>query len=79
MIIKHFQEKCLKLICDTAISQTADFLDITFDLKDKTYRHYKKPNDIISYVSCKSHHPLNILERLPNMINNRIEKHCSTK
>ena len=79
LIFKIFQEKGLRLTCDSDIYQRTNFLDITFDLGDKTYRPYKKPNDIICYVSSQSNHPPNILKMLPSMINNRIEKLCSTE
>ena len=34
-----------------------DFLNVTFNLDNKTYRPYKKPNDKLIYIDVSSSHP----------------------
>ena len=46
-----------------------DFLDVTFNLINETFRPYKKPNNNLSYINVFSNHPPNIIKRLPNSIN----------
>ena len=36
----------------------ADFLDVTLDLSDGTYKPYRKPNDTPVYINAASNHPL---------------------
>ena len=58
---------------------TVNFLDVTFDLKDNSYKPYKKPNDKPLYVHVKSNHPPNVLKEIPKSINNRLRKISSNK
>ena len=37
--------------------QTVNFLDVTLDLKNGTYRPFSKPGNIPLYVNSKSNHP----------------------
>ena len=48
-----------------------DFLDITFNLNNGTYRPYKKPNDLLLYINKSSNHPPQIINQLPKIINER--------
>ena len=34
-----------------------DFLDVTFNLENNTYRPYKKTNDKLIYIDASSNHP----------------------
>ena len=34
-----------------------NFLDVTFNLANGTYRHFEKPNDSLLYISTSSKHP----------------------
>ena len=36
-----------------------NYLDVTFNLNDGTYRHYKKPDNIIQYIHVEYNHPPN--------------------
>ena len=49
-----------------------DYLDVTFNLNDGTYRPYRKPNDETTYVHRESNHAPTIIKKLPSMIENRI-------
>ena len=49
-----------------------DFLDVTLDLRNNSYRPYRKPNSSISYVHRGSNHPPHVIKALPSMIRNRL-------
>ena len=51
-----------------------NFLDITFDLTNGTYKPYRKPNDEPLYINRLSNHPPSIIRQLPSSINKRINK-----
>ena len=52
--------------------KVVDYLDITFNLNNGTYRPYNKPNNNTRYVHVQSNHPPNIIEQIPKSISNRI-------
>ena len=56
-----------------------NFLDITLNLNDSTYKPYNKPNSTPIYVHAQSNHPPNIIKRIPSMISERINKISSNK
>ena len=56
-----------------------DYLDITLNLNDGTYKPYRKPNDETLYIHTKSNHPPNIIKQVPISIENRIRNLSSNK
>ena len=44
-----------------------NYLDVTLNLKDGTFRPYHKPDDQIQYMHTESNHPpsLNIIKHIP--------------
>jgi hypothetical protein len=56
-----------------------DYLDVTFNLNDGTYKPYRKPNDETMYVNANSNHPPNILKQLPISIEDRLRNLSSNK
>ena len=44
--------------------KVVDFLDITFNLKDGTYKSYHKPDNKITYINVQSNHLPNIIKQL---------------
>ena len=56
-----------------------DFLDITFNLNNGTYRPYKKPNDLLLYINKSSNHPPQIINQLPKIINERLSRNSSNE
>ena len=56
-----------------------NFLDITFDLNQGTYKPFSKPNNDIMYINTKSNHPPNIIKYIPSMISDRISKISSNE
>ena len=77
-LVRSFAEENLKITVEKGMIQT-DFLDVTFDLGNKTYRPYKKPNDVLMYVDPRSNHPQNIIKSIPKMIEKRISSLSSTE
>ena len=37
--------------------KNVDFLDITVSINNGTYRPYKNPNNLLSYINKSSNHP----------------------
>ena len=56
-----------------------NFLDITLDLKNQTYKPYIKPGNTILYVNKDSNHPPSILKNIPMSINKRLCEISSSK
>ena len=49
-----------------------DFLDVTFNLENNTYRPYKKPNDKLIYTDVSSNHPPQNKKQLTKIISDRL-------
>ena len=70
-IVRIFKDCGLKITVKT--NQTSvDFLDVRFDLKENTYKPYRKPNNNPIYINKQSNHPPNIIKQLPTSIEKRI-------
>ena len=54
-----------------------DFLDITFNLSNGTYKPYRKPNDNLLYVNTSSNHLPQIIKQLPTSTAKRLSKNSS--
>ena len=67
-IIKIFKDIAFAIDVETNL-KIVDFLDNTFNLNNGTYRPYKKPNDLLSYINKSSNHPPQIIDQLPKIIN----------
>ena len=76
--IKIFKENHfnLEIRCNLKI---VDYLDVTFNLNDGSYRPYRKPNDELMYVHRESNHPPNITKQLPLSIEARLRTLSSSK
>ena len=68
-----FARHGLKITATTNI-KVVNFLDITFDLTNGTYKPYRKPNDEPLYINNLSNHPPSVVQQLPASINKRINK-----
>ena len=77
-IIQEFGKLNLKITITTN-KKIVNFLDITFNLSDGTYKPYKKPNDDIVYINARSNHPPNIIKQLPHNISKRISDVSSNR
>ena len=56
----------------TANQNEVDFLDITINMKNATFKPFIKPNDKPEYVNKLSNHPPQILKNIPIGINKRL-------
>ena len=76
--IKIFKENHfnLEIRCNLKI---VDYLDVTFNLNDGSYRPYHKPNDELMYVHQESNHPPAITKQLPLSIQARLRSLSSSK
>ena len=77
-IIEIFKNAGFKVEIKTNL-HIVDFLDVTFNLLDGTYKPYKKPNDQLLYVSTSSNHPPQIIKQLPTSISNCLSNNSSNK
>ena len=77
-ITKLFKEMGLNLPIQTNL-KIANFLDVTFNLLDGTYKPYKKPNDNPLYINISSNHPSNIIKQIPTIISKRISEISSSE
>ena len=77
-IKKVFKEKMLDVIieCNTKI---VNYLDVTFNLNDGTYKPSKKPNDETKYIHVDSDHPASIIKQIPKSIATRLSSLSSSK
>ena len=57
----------------------ANFLDVTFNQKNGSYRPYKKRNDQLKKINVLSNHPPQILKQLTTTISDRLSRNSSNK
>ena len=62
--------------CNTKI---VNYLDVTFNLNDGTYKPYKKPNNETKYIPVDSGHPQSIIKQIPKSIATRLSLLLSSK
>ena len=56
-----------------------NFLDVTLNLNDNSYKPFSKTNAIPTYINFSSNHPTSIVKQIPNAINIRINRLSSSK
>ena len=73
-----FREKKLKITiwCNLKI---VDYLDVTFNLTDSSYRPFNKTNNEINYIHKQSNHPPSIIKQLPLSAERRLSKLSSNE
>ena len=52
--------------------KTVNYLDVTLNLENSTYRPYQKENNQIKYINTESNHPPSIIKQLPLSIESRL-------
>ena len=77
-IIKTLKDIGFAIDLETNL-KIVDFLDITFNLNNGTYRPYKKSNDLSFYINKSSNHSSQIINQLPKIINKRSFKNSSNE
>ena len=55
-----------------ANKKEVNFLDVTLNLENDTFRPFTKPNDIPNYVHRMSNHPGNVTKNIPASVNRRL-------
>ena len=75
-IISIFKNIEFKIEVVTNLTEV-DFLDVTFNLENNTYRPYKKPNDKLIYIDVSSNHPPQIKKQLTKIISDRLSRNSS--
>ena len=73
-----FRDEGLKITVETN-QYVVNYLDVTLNLKDHTYRPFLKPNNIIKYVHRNSNHPPSITKNIPASINRRLSNISSNE
>ena len=51
-----------------------DFLDVTLNLDNDTFKPFSKSNSSPTYINIDSNHPRSILKKIPNAVNQRIDR-----
>ena len=81
IIQKHlqylFRQKGLQIIIECNL-KVANYLDVTFNLNDGSYRPYRKPNDEKHYIHIHSDHPPSITKQLPRSNKMRLSQLSSS-
>ena len=75
-IIKIFKKIGFKIGIETNF-KIVNFLDLTFNLINGSYKPYKKPNNTLLYINKNSDHPPQIIKKLQKKINNRLCRNSS--
>ena len=70
-LIKIFKQHHLKIEIKCNMN-TVDYLDITFNLTEGTYKPYNKMNINPRYINSNSNHPPAIIKQLANSVSRRI-------
>ena len=73
-----FNENGLKIVIQCNL-KVVDYLDVTFNLNDGSFKPYRKPNDETIYIDAKSNHPPNIIKQLPISVEDRLRSLSSSK
>ena len=77
-VIKLFKEIGFKIEIETNL-KILNFLDVTFNLANSTYRPYRDPNDNLLYIHTSSNHPPQIIKHVPDSIEERLSNNSSNK
>ena len=77
-IQKLFKDNHLNITIQCNL-KIVNYLDVTFNLSNATYRPFCKPNNEIAYIHKESNHPPSILRQIPLSIESRLSKHSSNE
>ena len=76
-IKKHFQNIFRKNNLNIIVKcnlKVVDYLDVTLNLSDGSYKPFHKPNSEINYIHRESNHPPTIIKQLPLSVESRLSK-----
>ena len=77
-VIKIFKEVGFKIEIQTHL-KIVNFLDVTFNLPNGTYRPYKKANESLLYISTSTTHPPQVIKQLPTSVSERLSNNSSSE
>ena len=60
-------------------SQVANFLDVTLNCRDGSFRPFRKENSITEYVHRHSNHPPHITRKIPEIVGKRLNSISSSR
>ena len=73
-----FRENELKITIQCNL-KIVDYLDVTFNLTDSSYRPFNKTNNEINYIHKQSNHPPSVIKQLPLSVERRLSKLSSNE
>ena len=76
--IRAFKFLEFKIKISSNIKAT-NFLDVTLNLSDNSYRPFLKTDQYPSYINVNSNHPNSIIKQVPKAVNTRISRLSSNK
>ena len=59
--------------------EIVNFLAVTLNLNDNSYKPFNKTNTILTYINVSSNHSTPIIKQVPNVINIKINRLSSSK
>ena len=77
-VCRVFNQNGLRITIE-ANKQIINFLDVTFNLNNSTYKPFTKPNTTLQYVHRGSNHPAITTKNIPAGINRRLSSLSSDK
>ena len=77
-ILKIFHTHGFKILID-ANRKSVNFLDVTLNLENNSFKPYIKPGDSPLYVNSNSNHPPSIIKNIPAGINRRLSSISSSQ
>ena len=77
-VVKIFKDCGLSITSKTNL-KIVDYLDVTFDLQNDSYKPYRKRDNLPVYIHKHSNHPPTILNELPKTIAKRISSFFKRK
>ena len=75
---KTFKDFGLEIVAESNL-KIVNYLDVTLNLNNGSFKPYHKPNDIIQYINKESNHPPSIIEHLPASIEKRLSNNSSVE
>ena len=73
---KTFKDFGLEIVAQSNL-RMVNYLDMTLNLNNGSYKSYHKPDDIIQYINKKSSHYPSIIKHLPASIEKRLSNNSS--
>ena len=78
LLIKELKDMGLKIEISTNL-KIVNFLDVTMNLTNSTFKPYRKENSKIIYINTKSNHPPAVIKQIPKSIQKRLSTNSSNQ